>query len=451
MTEQQLFTNHKKTTMNILRKLNGLILLMLSGAILTTTIISCKKTDSGGGGNATPAPSITSFSPSSAASGATVTITGTNFTGATAVKFGGTAAASYTVVNATTITAVVGSGSSGDVSVTTPGGTATKAGFTFSTTSLGKIKDKINTDAELTQIKAIVAKGLLSDTFAKPGPFTVFAPVDATLTAYGLSASLLDQPTSELVVAYHTVAGRYLSTDIPTIVTPGSNGNYQNENIKVFTIKTPGNLPDSLFITKLPSGDIYVNGVSVDGAKKDILADNGVIHKLNNTNGFLFPSFDDAVDYINKSTANSTSATTKANGLDSLAKALAKAKQALPQLEQLLRTSVVSIMAPTNKAFQDFFASQPNFKKVDDLSAQQLLSLLSDHLVLGRKFIINIAFASSGQGGSTGVNTYSGVPLKFSSNPLALYLTPTAGADLVVPDIMILNGVVHKIGKILTK
>jgi hypothetical protein len=76
-------------------------------------------------------PTITSFTPSSAASGATVTITGTNLTGATAVSFGGTAAVSFTVVNSTTITAVVGSGTSGTISVTTPLGTATKTGFTL--------------------------------------------------------------------------------------------------------------------------------------------------------------------------------------------------------------------------------------------------------------------------------------------------------------------------------
>jgi len=76
-------------------------------------------------------PTISSFTPVSAASGATVTITGTNLAGATAVSFGGTAAISFTVNSPTSITAVVATGSSGDLSVTTPGGTATLAGFTF--------------------------------------------------------------------------------------------------------------------------------------------------------------------------------------------------------------------------------------------------------------------------------------------------------------------------------
>ncbi|MFZ4548311.1 MAG: beta strand repeat-containing protein [Bacteroidales bacterium] len=74
-------------------------------------------------------PVITSFSPTAVLSGATVTITGTNFTGVTAVTFGGTAATSFSYVNPTTITAVVASGTSGSVSVTTPVGTAALAGF----------------------------------------------------------------------------------------------------------------------------------------------------------------------------------------------------------------------------------------------------------------------------------------------------------------------------------
>ena len=87
-----------------------------------------------------PAPAIASFTPTSVATGGTVTITGTNFTGATSVSFGGITATSFVVNSSTSITAVVGTGASGDVSVTTPGGTATKSGFTFSVaTAVGNV------------------------------------------------------------------------------------------------------------------------------------------------------------------------------------------------------------------------------------------------------------------------------------------------------------------------
>ena len=77
------------------------------------------------------APTITSFTPTTAGTGTSVTITGTGFTNASAVSFGGTAATSFTVNSATQITAVVGTGTTGSVNVTTPGGTGTLAGFTM--------------------------------------------------------------------------------------------------------------------------------------------------------------------------------------------------------------------------------------------------------------------------------------------------------------------------------
>ena len=72
---------------------------------------------------------ITGFTPTSGCEGTTtVTINGTNFTGATAVRFGGTDAASFTVVSNTQITAIPDAGATGTISVTVPAGTATSAG-----------------------------------------------------------------------------------------------------------------------------------------------------------------------------------------------------------------------------------------------------------------------------------------------------------------------------------
>jgi hypothetical protein len=85
-------------------------------------------------------PTITGISPTTGAvgGGTTVTITGTGFTGATAVLFGTTAATSFNVVNDTTITAVSPVGTAGVVSirVTTPVGTSADVAadnFTFGT------------------------------------------------------------------------------------------------------------------------------------------------------------------------------------------------------------------------------------------------------------------------------------------------------------------------------
>ncbi len=88
--------------------------------------------------SAPTAVTVTSVSPvsGSTSGGTSVTITGTNFTGATAVKFGSVNASGFLVGSATAITATTASGAAGrvDVTVTSPSGVSgatSSDGFTF--------------------------------------------------------------------------------------------------------------------------------------------------------------------------------------------------------------------------------------------------------------------------------------------------------------------------------
>ena len=75
-------------------------------------------------------PKITSFSPTSGPVGTSVTLLGTNFTGATSVRFNGTVAA-FTFVNDGKVTTTVpGGATTGNITLTTPSGTATTSAFT---------------------------------------------------------------------------------------------------------------------------------------------------------------------------------------------------------------------------------------------------------------------------------------------------------------------------------
>lgn len=74
----------------------------------------------------TPAPSVTGVSPNNDAATSTVTITGTNLSGASGVSFGSTAATNFMVDSSTQITAIAPTEDPGtvDVTVTTLGGTS---------------------------------------------------------------------------------------------------------------------------------------------------------------------------------------------------------------------------------------------------------------------------------------------------------------------------------------
>ena len=83
-----------------------------------------------------PVPGLTSLTPDEgpAAGGGSITLTGTDFTGATSVTIGGNECTDLVVVDATTITCTVPAGAGGpkNVVVTTPGGTDTLTdGYTY--------------------------------------------------------------------------------------------------------------------------------------------------------------------------------------------------------------------------------------------------------------------------------------------------------------------------------
>jgi len=144
-----------------------------------------------------PAPTVTGISPSSGSTlgGTSVTITGTNFTGATAVTIGGTAATSVSVVNATTITCITPAGTAGTASVlaTTPGGT--NAANTFYTYVAPPPSVTLSTANLLTTATTLTITGANFSTtpgnntvaFTPAGTGTVTAATATTLTVTSLS------------------------------------------------------------------------------------------------------------------------------------------------------------------------------------------------------------------------------------------------------------------------
>jgi N,N-dimethylformamidase beta subunit-like protein/IPT/TIG domain-containing protein len=135
-------------------------------------------------------PTISGFTPTSGAAGAAVTITGTALTGATAVKFNGTSAG-YTVLSNTSIQATVPTGATtGPLSVTTPGGTATSAAnfvaaptiasFSPATGPLGTVVTV--TGLNYTGTTAVKFNGVSATNFAIASPTSIQAIVPTGAT-----------------------------------------------------------------------------------------------------------------------------------------------------------------------------------------------------------------------------------------------------------------------------
>ena len=72
-----------------------------------------------------------------------MTVKGLAFTGMNAVSFGGVSSSSFTVIDDTTMTAVVGSGASGFVKVISSGGSDSLAGFLYTTSSQYSVAGRV--------------------------------------------------------------------------------------------------------------------------------------------------------------------------------------------------------------------------------------------------------------------------------------------------------------------
>lgn len=186
---------------------------------------------------AASAPTISSFTPASGKVGDLVTLTGTNFTSATEVKFAGTVAV-FTVVSATSITANVPSGAvTGKISVTTPGGTASSSTvFTVSqppsitsfTPTSGAVRDTVTiTGVNLTGASSVMFYGDVSAAItsvsatsivvtvpvgAATGPISVITPSgtavsDSSFTVIPVPTITSFTPTSGSIGDLVTITG----------------------------------------------------------------------------------------------------------------------------------------------------------------------------------------------------------------------------------------------------
>ncbi len=103
-------------------------------------------------------PTITSFSPESAGNGEVVTITGTGFTGTSAVTFGGVNAKSFTVNSDIEIVATVNTGTSGDITITNSAGNDTATGFLYKVAQYdfeGDVLDETDNNYDGTEVNVV--------------------------------------------------------------------------------------------------------------------------------------------------------------------------------------------------------------------------------------------------------------------------------------------------------
>lgn len=237
----------------------------------TTTVVTTPAT-----APAVTGPMVTGFLPASAAEGASVTLTGSGFTKATAVLFNGTPA-SFQLVNATTLVAVVPVGATtGPVAVTNAAGTGTStASFTVKATAV--VTPPVTTTPALTaalaiSVASIVAGSSLTfEVTAGGGTAPYSYAVKATNNATGAVTVLGSSSTGSFTPQ---TAGTY---NIDATVTDTANKVAQavTRTVTVMAPQSVNQLPvanagDDLTITA-PTASVVLMGTASDPDAGDTL------------------------------------------------------------------------------------------------------------------------------------------------------------------------------------
>lgn len=269
-------------------------------------------------------------------------------------------------------------------------------------------KNIVEVAAEAGQFNILIQaaqKASLAEYLSTTDGITVFAPTDAAFEALltDLGATSLDEiPVADLtnILLYHVIGSKAMSSVLQTGYLP--------------TLSKLGDNSISMYIN-------LANGVAINKNTKvttaDVLAKNGVIHVVDKV--ILPPSVVNiALDNDNFSIL--VQAVVKAGLVDALSGA-----------------GPFTVFAPTNDAFNTLFA-QLGISGINDLSAEQLIPILTYHVVSGNvlsKSLSNGNVGTLNEGKNLTVNINSGVKINSS--------------EVIAADIQGSNGVVHVINKVL--
>ena len=269
-------------------------------------------------------------------------------------------------------------------------------------------KNIVEVAAEAGQFKLLIQaaqKAGLAEYLGTQDGITVFAPTDAAFQNLlkDLGANSLDDiPVADLtnILKYHVIGSKAMSTDLKSGYFP--------------TLSKSGENSISMYIN-VGAGVSINKNIKVTTA--DISAKNGVIHVVDKV---ILPPSVVNIALDNENFTILVQAVLKAGLVDALS-----------------GSGPFTVFAPTNDAFNTLFA-QLGISGINDLTAEQLIPILTYHVVSGNvlsKNLVNGKVGTLNEGKSLTVNLTGGVKINNS--------------DVVAADIQGSNGVVHVINKVL--
>jgi len=287
----------------------------------------------------------------------------------------------------------------------------------ISATQAGNIAEEL-TAAGATTLVDFVVKAGLAETLSGPGPFTVFAPDNdafAKLPADLVATLTGDVELLKKVLLFHVASGNVMSKDISNDITVDSvEGSPLRANVYLKS--------------KYYDGFVTVNGKRVK--KADIVADNGVIHMVQDVI-YPFP------------TGNIAEVVTGDERFSTLLAAVGAAGLA----DTLATGGPFTVFAPTN----DAFAKVPK-DALDGLLADKeaLTKVLLRHVLPGTLFYKGISWDTHNTAGGAEEDMIATQVFKAGVIKVVSSVGgKRTGARVVDADIIATNGVIHAIDTVI--
>lgn len=246
--------------------------------------------------------------------------------------------------------------------------------------------------------------------------FTVFAPSDDAFAK--LPAGTLDSLTSEQltnILLYHVLSGEVLADSAITVA-------QSMENMITMANSDKASLS---FVDSM----LFVNGGKVSTA--DVMADNGVIHVLDNV---LLPPAQMATPSQNIVEV----AVADPDNFSTLVTALTAADLVTTLSDE---DAMFTVFAPTNAAFA---AIDPDALLALLADTDALTNVLLTHVVGGATLSSLDAYAANGKMLTTASGTAINVAIDAETGMLVI-----GGANVVISDIYTTNGVIHVIDRVI--
>lgn len=315
------------------------------------------------------------------------------------------------------------------------------------------ISQALAADPNLSLLKAAVDRAGIASAFGSDSRFTVFAPDNDAFAASGLSLAAINAlppATLQAILSYHVIPQAILSTAIPV----------DRFNLQMPTLlPLPGGNPlvkNSIFPGRTARG-VYANNIPIKQA--DIAVGNSVVHKVA---ALVMPP--------SQLIAQIIGADADLSILRAVITRADSGQVGLNRLDSVTRFGLanITLFAPTNDAFRALFPpGTPDAAIIGALNTPQLFpaqtvrGIVVYHLLGSRAFSVSLpagpAFVPTLLNGA--VANHPGVRVTTSfTGPMATLVrlegfgninANQPAARVLTADLNAVNGVVHKIDRVL--